>query len=72
MIVYRLEVLRLDDERLEARIRVQPRRHAAHQILDEARIVVRALGDELLVGTLQDAEELARRLLLGDRAGARR
>ncbi|PNX02626.1 hypothetical protein CF645_38730, partial [Burkholderia pseudomallei] len=30
-------------------------RDVAHQILDELRILVRALGDELLVGTLQEA-----------------
>ena len=40
--------------------------HAADQVLDEARIVVRALGDVLLVGALQDPVELARRLFLGD------
>ena len=72
VVVYRLEILRLDDEGLEPRIRVEARRHAAHQILDEARIVVSALGDELLVGPLQDAEQLRRRLLLGEREAARR
>ena len=44
----------------------EPAGHAAHQVLDEARIVVRALGDVFLVGALQYAVELARRLLLGD------
>ena len=53
-------------EAVEARVGGQPRGDAAHQVLDEARIVVGALGDVFLVGALQDAVELARRLFLGD------
>ena len=54
-----------------ARIGGEPRGHAAHEVLDEARVVVRALGHVLLVGALQDAVELARRLFLGDAQRAR-
>ena len=66
MVVDRLEILGLDAEAVEARIGGQALRDAAHQVLDEPRVVVRAFGHVLLVGALQDAVELARRLFLGD------
>ena len=62
----RLEVLGFDAKPSKPRVGGEPRRDAAHEVLDELRVVVRALGDVLLVGALQDAVELARRLLLGD------
>ena len=62
----RLEVLRLDHVGVDALVQVEHRGHVAHQVLDELGIVVGALGDELLVGPLEQAVELARALLLDD------
>ncbi|KGX49630.1 hypothetical protein Y025_5573 [Burkholderia pseudomallei TSV32] len=55
MIVDRLEILRFEHIGDDPLVRIEPPRDVAHQILDELRILVRALGDELLVGTLQEA-----------------
>src|SRR6516225_5158202 len=42
VIVDRLEILGFDGKRLDARIHRKLRRHPAHQVLDEARMVVGA------------------------------
>src|SRR6185503_6130633 len=66
VVVDRLEVLRLDRVRLDALVEVEHRGDVAHHVLDELRVVVGALGDELLVGPLEQAVELARALLFDD------
>src|SRR5437879_1490024 len=66
MIVDRLEVLGLDRKPIDACVGGKTRRDPAYQILDEARIVVGALGHVFFVGALQDAEQLGRGFLLGD------
>src|SRR5215470_10320595 len=53
VIVDRLEILRFHAIPLDARVAVEIRRDVAHHVLDELRVVVGALGDELLVGALE-------------------
>src|SRR5690606_5590601 len=65
MVVDGLEVLRLHRPRGDAGVGAQAQRDVAHQVLDELGIVVGALGDPLLVGALEQAEDLARGLLFG-------
>ena len=66
VIVDRLEVLGFEHIRDDAFIGVQARRDIPHEILDELRVLIRALGHELLVGALQQAPQFARRLFLRD------
>src|SRR5579871_1252472 len=66
VVVDRLEVLRLDHVGNDALVEVQHGGDVADHVLDELRIVVGALGDVLLVGTLEQAVELARGLSLDD------
>ena len=66
VIVDGLEVLRFDHVRAHALFLVQPHGDVAHDVLDELRVVVGALGHVLLVGALEDAVDLARGFGLGD------
>src|SRR2546423_1711475 len=66
VVVDGLEVLRLDHVSIDALVQVEHRGHVAHQVLDEFRMIVGALGHVLLVGALEQAVELARGLLLDD------
>jgi large subunit ribosomal protein L19 len=66
MIMDRLEVLRLDDKDIDARLGAEPRRDIAYHILDELRIVVSTFGDILLVRPLEQPVELARGLGFDD------
>ena len=59
-VTYRFEILALHHIGRDALIAVQPHGDVAHHVLDELRIVVGALGDELLVRALEDAVQLAR------------
>src|SRR5258706_1111687 len=61
MVVDRLEVLALYHVSPEAWIGGQLCRHVAHPVLDELRVVVGVLGDELLVRALAKSIELGRR-----------
>ncbi|SPD65343.1 protein of unknown function [Cupriavidus taiwanensis] len=65
VVVDRLEVLRLEHIGHDAVVRIQPHGDVAHQVLDELGILVGTLGDELLVGPLEQPPQLARRLFLG-------
>src|SRR5688572_9977567 len=66
MVVDRLEVLGLDDIGFDPLVEVEHGSYVAHHVLDELRIVVGALGDELLVRALEQAVQLARALLLDE------
>src|SRR3974390_135431 len=65
VVVDGLEILRLHAVPLDALVAVELHGNVAHHVLDELRVVVRALGDELLVRTLEQPVELARSVLLG-------
>src|SRR4029079_1393666 len=67
MIVYRLEILGGDAEAEKAGVVDQPRRDAANEILDEARALIGTLGDEFLVGALEQTIKLARGFGFGQR-----
>ena len=66
MVVDGLEVLRFHHEPVDPRVGLQPRRDVAHQVLDELRVVVGALGDVFFIGALEEAIELAGGFLFGD------
>src|SRR5258706_2198626 len=66
MVVDRLEILRFDHVRGDALVQIEQRRHVAHHVLDEFRIVVGALGHEFLVRALEQPVQLARGLLLDE------
>ena len=66
VIVDRLEVLGFEHVCHHTLVRIETLRDVTDEILDELRVLVSALGDELLVRTLQQAPQLARRLFLGD------
>ena len=66
MVVDRLEVLGLGEIVDHGGVVAQTASHIAHQVLDELRVVVGTLGDELLIDPLEQAIDLAGGLLLGD------
>src|SRR5215469_17108097 len=66
VVVDRLEVLSLHHVGGDPVIAIEAHGDITHQVLDELGIVVGALGHVLLVGTLEDAVQLARGLALGD------
>ena len=59
MVVDGLEVLRLDRIPGDVRVRLGALSHVAYKILDENGMVIRALGDGLFVGALEQAVEFA-------------
>jgi len=64
--VDRLEVLDLGGVAADPRIRIELQRDIAHQVLDELRVLVGALGHPLLVGALEHGPEFTRGAVLGE------
>jgi len=67
VIVDGLEVLGLHDVGAHPVLGIEPDRDVADDVLDELRVVVGAPVTCFSSGPLEDAEQLARRLLLGRR-----
>ena len=64
--VDRLEVLDVDGVAADARIGVELEGDVAHHVLDELRVLVGALGDPFLVGSLERRPDLGRCRILGE------